>query len=1159
MFTPKIRHSSNDSRPRRTYLAALLAVIALLVALNPGPAFAMPPDPIDPPPWGEEDPFTPPDDGFWWSVPARFGLDANIDLMIDYHWRGNSDPANPNTYDPAHIYPHEWPIILEGCRTDAEGETGISPNVYLWHIEGQGTLAGWSWSTPNQDPDHHRCAFRKPDLPAQGNYTVQLRIYDPTGVKIAPTDRDAYAQDVYIKDYLIVSIGDSIGSGEGNPDIPQDIWYNPSPLWNDPDWIVEEEAKWQDARCHRSALAGAAQAALAMERYDEHTSVTFLSFACSGATVGRMQYDPVIFRFPFLGINLDPDWNKPIGSGILGRFRGSQMPDTFPYPTVPEVESYEQYLPSQIAQLTHALQPPTGQSPRRPDALIIQAGGNDMFFGDVTMQCLFNPNCWNQVHMQEWPGEEHRPITEVLTRALATSGDVPAGNLPASLRVLNDTLDSLTVGDVPVAPLHTYITQYPELTRDDNGNFCRMLDDIFWPNPLWAIDPAEAETATTFALAGLNNALHVVADEVGWTYVDGIASYVDDPSRPVDLVQDHFGKGHGYCASDNWIRRAEEAEVLQGPMGLRMATKGTLHPTARAHQIYKDRLLHYMIPDLTEPHAIQPPAFYTSFTVGALTSVAGSNGWFVKSCTNPAGTGTCEDKVVLKVMANAWTSPNPNDSQVTLRGAASRVNGVNACPEGVVCTGPELINDNKTAIWTYTINAEGFYTFAFTAQDSTGQGTDFSYQIKADLRDPLLAAPAPLTVEEGGSVVLQAQATDSGGRPVDIDWDLNNDGTFETTDEQATFAAIDGPAAKTVRVRAKDSAGRVAQATTTVSVLNVAPTLSNLALSRATVNEGGSVTLTGNIRDLASADSFSLEINWGDGSTIETVKRPAGATSFSIAHTYADDNPTATASDINTISVKLSDDDGASASGMTTVTVNNLAPAAGAMWDLDLVSLGSAVTQSLPFTDAGIWDTHSVAWGWGDGTGVQQGWVQESNVSGRAYGSHVYAQPGAYTVQATLSDDDGGQATATYRYAVVYDPSVRFAAGGGWINSPAGAYVANAAATGRANFGFVCQSRTGGALSGNTEFQFAAAGLNFLSTKYTSLSISLAGATVKGEGTINGAGQYLFQVTAVQGDAPEGDGDDKFRIKIWDKASGAVVYDNTSPAVLGGGEILMRR
>ncbi len=510
---------------------------------------------------------------------------------------------------------------------------------------------------------------------------------------------------------------------------------------------------------------------------------------------------------------------------------------------------------------------------------------------------------------------------------------------------------------------------------------------------------------------------------------------------------------------------------------------------------------------------------------------------------------------MLKVTANA-----DQNTAATLRGATSTVNGLVACPAGAVCTGPEISNSNKTATWTYALAVDGIYQFNFTAQDSDGQTASFVHQIKADLHDPQLTVPALVTVSEGGTVGLQAQASDAGGGAVDVDWDLNKDGRFEMRDEQATFsaAAIDGPADWMVLVRAKDAAGRVVTATMTVSVLNMAPTLSNLALSRAMVNEGGSVTLTGNISDPASADSFSLEINWGDGSAVQTVSRPAGSTSFSVAHTYADDNPTGTASDVNTISVKLSDDNGASASSMIPVTVNNLAPAAGAIGGLNLVLRGSAAAPSLPMTDVGTRDTHSVAWDWGDST-TGPGTVQESNGSGTAKGSHVYAQRGVYTVKATLSDDDGGKATAIYRYAVVYDSTNGVAAGAGWIDSPAGAYVANPAAIGRADFGFVCQRQTGGLPAGVTVFELPAAGLNFRSTSYSSLSFLRTGAVFTGQGTINGAGQYGFEVTLVIILNPDGDDTETFRIKIWDKASLATVYDNQPGTTLGDGSIVMIR
>jgi len=45
-------------------------------------------------------------------------------------------------------------------------------------------------------------------------------------------------------------------------------------------------------------------------------------------------------------------------------------------------------------------------------------------------------------------------------------------------------------------------------------------------------------------------------------------------------------------------------------------------------------------------------------------------------------------------------------------------------------------------------------------------------------------------------------------------------------------------------------------------------------------------------------------------------------------------------------------------------------------------------------------------------------------------------------------------------------------------------------------------------------------------------------AQYKGTGTINGAGEYGFMLMAIDGSP------DKFPVKIWDKATGNIVYDN---------------
>jgi hypothetical protein len=45
-------------------------------------------------------------------------------------------------------------------------------------------------------------------------------------------------------------------------------------------------------------------------------------------------------------------------------------------------------------------------------------------------------------------------------------------------------------------------------------------------------------------------------------------------------------------------------------------------------------------------------------------------------------------------------------------------------------------------------------------------------------------------------------------------------------------------------------------------------------------------------------------------------------------------------------------------------------------------------------------------------------------------------------------------------------------------------------------------------------------------------------------GNINGVPGYGFLLTAIDGQINGGGGTDKFRIKIWSKSTGAVVYDN---------------
>lgn len=177
-----------------------------------------------------------------------------------------------------------------------------------------------------------------------------------------------------------------------------------------------------------------------------------------------------------------------------------------------------------------------------------------------------------------------------------------------------------------------------------------------------------------------------------------------------------------------------------------------------------------------------------------------------------------------------------------------------------------------------------------------------------------------------------------------------------------------------------------------------------------------------------------------------------------------------------------------------------------------------------------------------------------------------FAQPGVHTVGVRGTDSAGNVGGLEYIVFVVYDPTAGFVTGGGWIASPAGAYTLDPTLIGKATFDFVSKYQKGATIpTGRTEFQFCVGNLNFHSATYEWLAVAGAGARYKGSGTINGEGDYGFMLIAIDGQISGGI--DKLRIKIWDKLTYNVVYDNKLGSLdagydtteLGGGSIVIHK
>lgn len=233
---------------------------------------------------------------------------------------------------------------------------------------------------------------------------------------------------------------------------------------------------------------------------------------------------------------------------------------------------------------------------------------------------------------------------------------------------------------------------------------------------------------------------------------------------------------------------------------------------------------------------------------------------------------------------------------------------------------------------------------------------------------PTITDPANVSVNENSEVTLSTTITDPGTLErftATVDWgdgqssaDSINLGTTAITNQvvgntkfswNPTTRVLtykhtypdDNPTAtvsdeKTVTVTVRDDdSTTVATQTTTVTVNNVVPTMTDPA--NMSVNANSEVTLSTTVTDPGILDTFAATVNWGDGQTsadsiglgtTAIADQVVGSTKFSwnpttkvltYKHTYL----TGTGSGPKTVTVTVRDDDAVTESSqMTTVTVN---------------------------------------------------------------------------------------------------------------------------------------------------------------------------------------------------------------------------------------------
>jgi len=368
---------------------------------------------------------------------------------------------------------------------------------------------------------------------------------------------------------IIVGMGDSFSSGEGNPDRPftwkdsridrreahyfQRRW----PLFYQP--AEDELADWNDVNCHRSEYSWQFLYALDRAGKDPHEIVSFASFACSGAEI----YDGLL----------------TVQKDRKGRDKapGSQLNEAVALlcrvPTV-SVDKGKRLraITDKDMQVT-VQQCPEGQLVA-PDEVLMTIGGNDVGFAGLIAWASFPANGYTWLTtktMMRIINEKLVPESGMVCPLKTSDRDYRCRDLPASRDIIMSTWFADNIGFaheligtyLGVHPKQIRHLNYPSPTRNEQGKICDfddsstaskvMKNELFLT--LTKLSPLELFNVPSPIVRNRYNAYSVgplpkkVADVEKLVVVDlqkKLAGTASKGIRAVDIAQPF--KTHGYCA-----------------------------------------------------------------------------------------------------------------------------------------------------------------------------------------------------------------------------------------------------------------------------------------------------------------------------------------------------------------------------------------------------------------------------------------------------------------------------------------------------------------------------------------------------------------------------------------------------------------------------------
>jgi len=426
--------------------------------------------------------------------------------------------------------------VSESCERDGVRESYLNPQdhrvgVRLAGPVPAGVRCAWSFNDGETPP-------QTVTVPCNEEVTLRVRAGKSTIAAVAfesASGTEQAATEIVVHDVLIAGLGDSIASGEGNPDRPVALadngfcfrrflgtvrseYFRPSRAGYRGDQACETgvpttgaaggadpasgsvnpgpaaewqryAARWMSPACHRSLYSYQTRTALELAVEYPHLAVTYLPLACTGAK---------------------------IGDGLFDSQRARDCPPRGACPS---------RVPAQLTQLKEALT----QSRRPLDLLLLTVGANDISFSGLVGNVIVD-------------GTTERVISA--RGSAVTSVDdahsVLTTELPGSFAKLRTALKPLVGGDLRRVVYVSY--GHPALASD--GAPCPGGRDGFDVHPAFNADPARLAATANFVTSEFLPRIKAFATCTGGAICGDPAT---DAMTFVEAHQRAF-VAHGFCA-----------------------------------------------------------------------------------------------------------------------------------------------------------------------------------------------------------------------------------------------------------------------------------------------------------------------------------------------------------------------------------------------------------------------------------------------------------------------------------------------------------------------------------------------------------------------------------------------------------------------------------